>query len=149
MSSEGSPIHYIQRATPDILEAWMNLSRAIRLREGGLSRFEVEAIATHVSRVNRCEYCTEVHRSTMHDLRCDISPVRYSNLMSYSELLTRKPGTPMTAKMMVPQLTDEERAHAVAVICHYNHNNRLVNAYGLGTGAAYRDPIHPMNETDD
>ena len=134
-----SPKHY-----KPLLEFFEN----VMVGESELSKAEREIIATHVSRINGCEFCVNAHRATLAAMGVngatlatlengpDIEGVRdqIKHLLVFSEKLTRTPADITVADIDtlkdndVSEQTIEDTINVVSLL---NYLNRLVDAFGV------------------
>ncbi len=134
-----SPKHY-----KPLLEFFEN----VMVGESELSKAEREIIATHVSRINGCQFCVEGHRATLIAMGVDEATVstlemgpnidgiseQVKELLVFSEKLTRTPAEITIADIDalkdkgVSEQTIEDTINVVSLL---NYVNRIVDAFGV------------------
>ncbi len=142
-----SPAFTIMSLNPRYLRPMWELHSNI-MAEGRLSRLEKEAIALTVSSINGCGYCVWAHSNRLRSLRMDRAVVdqlvrdpskaqlegRLGAILRWAIKTTRD-----AAAMSVEDLEelrnegmeDEAILEAAAVVGHFNHLNRVLDALGV------------------
>lgn len=138
----------IYRAHRDQYSHWIRMGQVVMNGESALGKAERELIATYVSALNGCEYCTVSHGATMASLgiaadvvaglvedidTADI-PDRLRPVLEFCRKLTLEPAkiAQADADAVFAAGWDEQALHgAIAVTCRFNFMNRLAMAHGL------------------
>jgi uncharacterized peroxidase-related enzyme len=142
-----SPAFTIFSLRPAYLKAMWRLHTAV-MQEGLLSRVEKEAIALAVSAVNGCGYCTWAHSNRLRRLGMDPTVVdqlaedpasadiegRLGAIIRWSVRATKE-AAGMSAddleELRRHGLEDEAILEAAAVVGHFNHLNKVLDALGV------------------
>ncbi len=148
-----SNIMRIQSLNPEAMEAHLELYKTVVYGDNGLSRKERELVATAVSVVNGCEYCTNHHAVALgkywrdderlgrfvEDLRSVELPPRKRALVDYAEALTEAPdevGPDSVDRLREAGLDDEQILATALVVGYFNFVNRLAEGLGVAFSQA-------------
>ncbi len=134
--------------SPKVYKPALQFFENVMLGASELSKEEREIIATHVSRINGCDFCVNAHRATLIAMGVNgatiatlengpnIEGVRdqIKDLLVFAEKLTRTPAEISIADIDalkekgVSEQTIEDTVNVVALL---NYLNRLVDAFGV------------------
>lgn len=134
---------------PDLMVSSMAVYLAAFHKQSGLTRAQKEMIATVVSKLNHCHYCTEAHaydlehegkkdpafvESIKQDYRKSKIDEKTMAILEYSEKLTRTPSQMRredVEKLRKAGLSEEEILETVHIAAFFNYINRVVDALGV------------------
>ncbi len=134
-----SPGHY-----KPLLEFFEN----VMVGESELTKEEREIIATHVSHLNGCHFCVEVHRATLAAMGVDVATLstledgsevegvseQVKSLLFFAEKLTLEPAEVTVADINalkgagISEQTIEDTINVVSLLAYLN---RIVDAFGV------------------
>ncbi len=149
-SARGSIAHVHQIASlhPELMQGHLDFYMTLMFGKGGLKRRERELIATAVSRLNGCEYCTVHHGEAFARYEKEASLVtdlmaspekaglndRDRALVTYATKLTRTPNAVESADVDAVRkqgFDDKDVLAAAAITGYFNFVNRLVLGLGV------------------
>lgn len=133
---------------PSAMKAHLTLYDDLLFKPSGLTREELEMLATVVSSLNHCEYCIRHHgeallhywkdeqkvKALVEDYRALNLPPRVEKMMDYARKLTE---TPSAVKARdVEQLreigfSDEQILQIALTVAYFNFVNRLASGLGV------------------
>ncbi len=134
---------------PELMWASMAVYLATVQRPSGLSRDQKEMIATVVSNMNECHYCTEAHAYDLHhqgkmdlpmveslkrDYRTANIDEKTKAMLEFSEKLTRTPNRMRKEDvegLRKAGLSDEDILETVHIAAMFNYLNRVVESLGV------------------
>jgi uncharacterized peroxidase-related enzyme len=134
---------------PPLLEQMMALASTLLFTDGHLTRATKEMLATYVSRLNACPYCTDSHAfylceqgadaellRALFDRKLDSAAVeeKQRRLLEFAEKVTSESHRISSADVQQLQAagwTEPQIAEAVHVIGLFAYFNRVANAFGL------------------
>jgi uncharacterized peroxidase-related enzyme len=143
-----SNIMRIQSLHPEAMAAHMDLYLSVMFGDSGLSREEREMIATVVSVVNGCAYCTNHHAEALdhywkdekkldaflRDFESAGLPERSSSIFRYAVKLTETPSK-MTQEdietLRNSGLSDKDILDIDLIVGYFNFVNRIANGLGV------------------
>lgn len=134
--------------SPKVYKPALQFFENVMLGESELTKEEREIIATHVSRINGCDFCVNAHRATLIAMGVNDSTIatledgpnidgvrdQIKDLLVFAEKLTRTPADISIADIDalkdkgVSEQTIEDTVNVVALL---NYLNRLVDAFGV------------------
>lgn len=134
--------------SPKVYKPALQFFENIMLGESELTKAEREIIATHVSRINGCEFCVNAHRATLAAMGVNgptlatlengpnIDGVRdqIKHLLVFAEKLTLTPADITIADIDVlknSEVSDQTIEDTINVVSLLNYLNRLVDAFGV------------------
>jgi len=134
---------------PELMYASIGVYLATIHKPSGLSRAQKEMIATVVSRLNNCHYCSEAHAYDLrHEGKMDLAFVesikqdfrkakideKTRAILEFSEKLTRTPSQMRKEDVEGLRrvgLSDEDILETVHIAAFFNYINRVVDALGV------------------
>ena len=134
--------------SPKLYKPLLQFFENVMLGESELSKEEREIIATHVSRINGCDFCVNAHRATLSAMGVEEATLstlemgpnidgisdQVKDLLIFSEKLTRTPAEVTVADIDtlkdkgVSEQTIEDTMNVTSAL---NYLNRLVDAFGV------------------
>lgn len=142
--------------SPDLYAPLLQFIESVMTGDSSLTTSEREIIAAHVSRLNHCNFCLGVHRSTIRALGAqdeildtlengtEMAGISESlrSIIEFSTKLTRSPERVSGDDISILKeagLTDQTIEDAINVISLFNYVNRLVDAFGIEGSQPYFD----------
>ncbi|MCG8545129.1 MAG: peroxidase-related enzyme, partial [Alphaproteobacteria bacterium] len=139
---------------PDRYAPLLQFIESVMVGESELSPAEREMIATHVSKLNGCDFCLGAHRWTLAALDIDLKLIEAAEagpdsgdvdeklrpVLRLATKLTRTPGDMNQADiddLRAAGWSDQAIEDAINVIALFNYVNRLVDAFGIEADDAY------------
>jgi len=137
-------IHQAQSLNVPVLEAHLELYKAIMFRPSPLSRAWREAIAVAVSRANQCGYCEAHHGAALAALggASDVPAA----LLAWAARLARQPERASEVDVDTLRglgLDDRAILDAILTVAYFSFANRLVMATGLTLEDGYQQTCAP------
>lgn len=150
---DGAQIFDVFASRPDVYEPFVQMVERVSRGESPLSRGERELIGAHVSKLNQCPMCVDIHASAAKAHGVDDSDVD-EKLTPILDLVGKLTLTPyMVAASDVQAVYDagwdEAALHdAVVIACIAGFMNRFVFGLGIDADDAYRDAAGRAVERD-
>ncbi len=140
--------------SPKFYKPLLQFFENVMLGESELSKEEREIIATHVSRINGCDFCVGAHRATLAAMGVDDATVstlemgpnidgvsdEVKDLLAFSEKLTRTPaeiGTADIDALKNKGVSEQTIEDTINVVSALNYLNRIVDAFGFEGSPEY------------
>ena len=127
---------------------------SVMVGESDLTKVEREMIASHVSKLNDCDFCLGAHKWTLAALDIDFQMIeaaeagpealdvddRLRPILRFAGKLTREPGE--VGQHDIDDLrragwSDQAIEDAINVVSLFNYVNRLVDAFGIKGDESY------------
>jgi uncharacterized peroxidase-related enzyme len=136
-------------ARPDVLRCIMALAESLHFSEGKLTRRMKEAIATYVSAINRCSYCTNAHAYFLKlegasdqmvnalakgNLRAATLSLAERAMLEFARRITRRADRVTQAdvqRLRMHNWTDDQISEAVYVVGMFAMMNRVADTFGV------------------
>jgi uncharacterized peroxidase-related enzyme len=133
---------------PDALKAHLDFYLTLMFTPGGLRRLERELLATVVSVLNGCAYCTRHHAEALNFYWKDAErlqgliedytqvelPERERAMVTYAAKLTRSPAEMSESDVQTLRqagLSDEEILQVALIVGYFNFVNRVADGLGV------------------
>ncbi|MEM7024338.1 MAG: peroxidase-related enzyme [Pseudomonadota bacterium] len=133
---------------PDRYAPLLQFIEAVMVGPSSFSNADREMIATHVSKLNGCDFCLGAHRWTLAALDIDLHKIdaieagpdaeaideRLRPILRFATKLTKSPewvGQRDIDTLRAAGWSDQTIEDAINVISLFNYVNRLVDAFGI------------------
>ncbi len=127
---------------------------AVMAKDSELTKAEREMIATHVSKLNGCDFCLGAHRWTLAAMDIDLRLIeavetdpasdeiseKLRPVLRFAEKLTRSPQDVRQAdidELRSAGWSEQAIEDAINVVSLFNYVNRLVDAFGIKGEESY------------
>ena len=152
---QGAQIFDVFASRPDVYEPFVQMVERVTRGESPLSRGERELIGAHVSSLNRCQMCVDIHSAAAkaHGIdEGDVNAMDNANANANAKLepilalvgkLTKTPHKIVASDVQAVYDAgwNEAAPHdAVVVACIAGFMNRFVFRLGIDSEDAYREP---------
>jgi len=141
---EGAQIFDVFQSRPDVYEPFVRMVERVTRGDSPLSRGERELIGAHVSSLNRCPMCVDIHSTAAKAHGIDEGHVdaKLAPILELAGKLTTTPHkiVPSDVQAVYDAGWSEEALHdAVVIACIAGFMNRFVFGLGIDAEDAYRD----------
>jgi AhpD family alkylhydroperoxidase len=138
---------------PEVYEPFVRMVEQVSRGESPLSPGERELIGAHVSELNRCPMCVDIHRTAAKEYGVDVTAVdaKLAPLLAFVTKLTETPHkmTDADAGDVYAAGWDEAALHdAVLITGIASFMNRFVFGLGIESDDAYREAAGRAVETE-
>jgi len=141
---EGAQIFDVFASRPDVYEPFVQMVECVTRGESPLSRGERELIGAHVSSLNSCPMCVDIHETAAkaHGIDAGDVDAKLEPILAFVGKLTTTPHKVVAsdARAVYDAGWSEEALHdAVVVACIAGFMNRFVFGLGIDSEDAYRE----------
>lgn len=141
---EGAQIFDVFASRPDVYEPFVQMVERVTRGESPLSRGERELIGAHVSSLNRCPMCVDIHSTAAKAHGIDEANVddKLAPVLAFVGKLTTTPHKMVASDVQAVYDAgwSEAALHdAVVVACIAGFMNRFVFGLGIDSEDAYRE----------
>ena len=141
---DGAQIFDVFASRPDVYEPFVQMVERISRGESPLSRGQRELIGAHVSALNQCPMCVDIHATAAKAHGVDEATIdeKLEPILAYVGKLTTEPHkiVESDARAVYDAGWDEAALHdAVVIACIAGFMNRFVFGLGIDAEDVYRE----------